>query len=174
MPGAAKDPVTGLTFQQDAWSRAVALAGLNESDAYRATYHPSPNCQPTTINEEASRLAHNPLIAARIAELKASLEAKTVTDAAAILTELKTIGMAAVSGPVRAADKVAALDKMAKVLGLYKEDRRNDERRPAITHITVVLSHGGQEDRVIEGVIGSIPMPEPDHDEKTTFDPPAE
>ena len=58
-----------------------------------------------------------------------------------ILRELKQVGFAAVQENVRPADKVSALDKMGKILGLYR-DNRPDGVQVQITKVTVVLNHG--------------------------------
>jgi len=55
---------------------------------------------------------------------------------------LKQVAYAAVKGDVRPADKVAALDKMSNILGLYRDDRVDRDQRPVVTHFTVVLNHG--------------------------------
>ena len=137
----AKDPITGLTQQQEAFAHAIALNGLNQADAYRQTYHPD-NSLPDTIIENASRLAHDSNVLARIQQLKASLHAEAVTDAAKIVAELAKAGHGDASGPLRWADKVAALDKMAKILGLYKEQDGGRERQAPVTQVTVVLDYG--------------------------------
>ena len=59
-----------------------------------------------------------------------------------VLQELKQIGFAAVKGDVRPADKIAALDKMSKILGLYRDDQGDRDQRPVVTQVTVVLNHG--------------------------------
>ena len=144
-----------LTNKQEKFARLIALEGLNQSDAYRQAYDVGPDTLPQTASSNGYELANNTHIALRITELKASLEAAAVTDAAAVLTELKTVGMAAISGhDVRPSDKVAALDKMAKILGLYKDQDDRDSRPAAITQVTIVLSQGGkvveEELRVVE------------------------
>mgnify|MGYP001574493004 FL=1 len=90
-----------------------------------------------------------------IHQLKASLQAEIVTDAAKILKELDKAGSGVATGPLRWADKVAALDKMAKLLGLYR-DVEDERPRAVITHVTVVLDHGPQSaPRVVEGEVVS-------------------
>ena len=59
-----------------------------------------------------------------------------------VLQKLTQVGYAAVKGDVRPADKVAALDKMSNILGLYRDDRADRDQRPVVTHFTVVLNHG--------------------------------
>mgnify|MGYP000126649006 CR=1 FL=1 len=59
------------------------------------------------------------------------------------IQELKQVGMASVTGDVRPSDKVAALDKMAKILGLYRDPEKDrDARAVQITKVTVVLDQG--------------------------------
>ena len=152
-----------LTAKQEAFAKAIALDGLTHSDAYRRSYDVSPDSLPSTTWSEANALAtENHHVATRIAELKASLVAEAVTDAASLVRELLTVGNVAIdSRNVRAADKVAALDKVAKILGLYKdtEDARS-ARPPVITNITVILNRGDEKraenlpGRVVEAASG--------------------
>ena len=47
---------------------------------------------------------------------------------------------------VRAADKTAALDKMAKIHGWYRDDRGDHNNRPFnVNSVTVILDHGNGE-----------------------------
>ena len=146
--GAAVDPTTGLTPQQEAFAQAVA-SGLSQSAASAKAYNWSPDTQRSTITEAASRLSADSNVAARIVGLRASLQAAAVTDAAKILTELAKAGHAEAYGPLRWSDKVSALDKMAKILGLYKEQDDGRARPVAITQVTVILDRGDRA-RVVE------------------------
>lgn len=131
-----------LTNKQEHFARLIALEGLNQSEAYRQAYDTS-NYLPSTVTEDASRLAANSNVLARIQELKASLQAEAVTNATSLVRELLTVGNVKVPAEhVRAADKVAALDKVAKILGLYKDNDEIRQRPVAITQITVILDHG--------------------------------
>jgi hypothetical protein len=145
-----------LTSKQERFAQLVALEGLSQSEAYRQAYDVSPDSAPTTIWDEASTIARNPLVAPRIAELKASLQAAAVTDAAKIVAELAKAGHGTAVGALRWADKVAALDKMAKILGLYNNQDAGRPPQVAITQITVILDHSGQPQvplrKVVEGV----------------------
>lgn len=47
---------------------------------------------------------------------------------------------APVQTPIRASDKIAAIDKMAKIAGIYKTDKQ--PQAAPITQITVILNHG--------------------------------
>ena len=151
-----------LTAKQEHFARLIALGGLSQHDAYLQAYNVRPGTDPATINDNGYTLAHHTDIAPRIAELKASLVDEAVTDAASLVKELLTVGNVQVpASHVRAADKVAALDKVAKILGLYKdtEDARSS-RPPVITNITVILSRGAGKEvvdlpgRVVEAASG--------------------
>lgn len=58
---------SGLTMKQEAFAQALAN-GASNADAYRAAYDAT-NMRETTIHSEASRLANNPLITARVRAL---------------------------------------------------------------------------------------------------------
>ena len=142
-PRNRRHPRRSLTSRQEHFAQLIALKGLTQAEAYRQAYN-AQNQSPETIYPDASTLAnHNPKVIARIQELKASLTSEVVTDAAKILKELDKAGSGVATGPLRWADKVAALDKMAKLLGLYR-DLEEERPRAVITNITVVLDHGGQ------------------------------
>ena len=153
-----------LTAKQEKFARLIALDGLNQSDAYRQAYDTT-NYLPSTITEDASRLAANSNVLARIQQLKASLQAEALVTAADLVRELLEVGTVKVpAGQVRASDKVAALDKVAKILGLYKSDEDRDTRPVPITQVTIILSQGGQqveESRIVEQVARPLePAPE--------------
>ena len=152
----ARDPITGVTLQQEAFSKAIALGHLHQNDAYRSAYDVSSDTLASTVNEEASRLVHNPNVAARIQQLKASLQAEALVSAADLVRELLEVGTVKVpAGQVRASDKVAALDKVAKILGLYKDTDERDTRPEPITQVTIILTQGGkqvEESRIVEQV----------------------
>lgn len=134
--GAAK-----LTVKQETFCQLIALEGLDQSEAYRQAYDVSLDTLPTTVWSEASRLVVNPKVAARIAELREAYQERALCSAEEVIKELMQVGMATVKGDVRPSDKVAALDKMAKILGLYREPDR-DSQSTQITQVTVILDHG--------------------------------
>lgn len=57
-----------LTPKQDKFAQAIALEGMNKSDAYRSAYDTS-RMTDKTVNEKASLLASNDKVRARIKEL---------------------------------------------------------------------------------------------------------
>lgn len=60
-----------LTAKQEAFCQAIA-SGMNQSDAYRASYDVRDTSKPEGLYVSASKLASNPKIANRIALLKQS------------------------------------------------------------------------------------------------------
>ena len=97
----------------------------------------------STVNDNAYTLAHHTDIAPRIAGLRAQIQERALCSAEEIIQELKRVGMATVAADVRPSDKVAALDKMAKILGLYRDPEKDwDAQAVQITKVTVVLDQG--------------------------------
>ena len=58
-----------LTDQQENFARAIALDGMNQSDAYRACYNTETERQ-ETVWDSASKLASHPEVSQRIKELR--------------------------------------------------------------------------------------------------------
>ena len=134
---------TKLTAKQETLCQLIALQGHDQSEAYRQAYDVSLDTLPATVWSEASRLVANPKVAARITELREAYQERAMVSAEEVIQELKQVGMAAVTGDVRPSDKVAALDKMAKILGLYRDPEKDrDSQAVQITRVTVVLDQG--------------------------------
>lgn len=155
-----------LTSQQEAFVLALIQDGMTQSDAYRAAYKAG-KMTPKQVHEEASRLASNPKVATRLAELRKEIEQRGVATAAQVLREASRIALfdprkllnddgtprrikdldddsaAAIAGlkvktlngpdgetleariaEYKIADKNAALEKLFKFHGLYKEDNK--------------------------------------------------
>lgn len=113
IPGEAK-----LTAKQDAACIAF-VKGMNQGDAYRSAYDTS-KMKPATINRAATELFANPIIAARVAELRAPVvkDARiTLEDHIAELADLKKGAKDA--GQFSAAIKAEEL--RGKVSGIYIE-----------------------------------------------------
>ena len=161
-----------LTPKQERVAQLVALEGLDQSEAYRQVYDVGPDTEPATVWSEASRLVADPKVSARIAELRATCQKQSIASRERIVEELAKVAFAErQEGPVRDADKTAALDKLAKVTGLYRDDQKDPNQHPInITHVTVVLSHGETETRevtpprphVIDGESHVVPGDETD------------
>lgn len=69
-----------LTDQQENFARAIALEGMNQSDAYRACYNTETERQ-ATVWDAASKLANHPEVAKRISELRGESASSQVMSA---------------------------------------------------------------------------------------------
>ena len=58
-----------LTPKQEAFAQAI-VAGVSQSDAYRAAYKVRPNTKPESVNQNASRIMANVNIMSRVSELR--------------------------------------------------------------------------------------------------------
>ncbi len=83
------------TSKQEKFAQAI-VDGANQSDAYRLVYD-TENMLPNTIHHEAYLLAGDHYVAARITELRQSLQDASFVTNTAILAELKQIGFANLS-----------------------------------------------------------------------------
>ena len=79
-------PAAKLTGKQEAFARAVALEGLDQTAAYSKAYDTS-KMAAETINKEASKLGLHPAIATRIDVLKAGATAVAVKKAGYTLAD---------------------------------------------------------------------------------------
>jgi phage terminase small subunit len=134
-----------LTPKQDLFARLIALDGVNQSDAYRRAYDAGA-MRPSTVHRNASALAVHDKVATRVAELRADARHAGLVDVKDLVTKLQEIAGAVTETPIRASDQIAALDKLAKLGGLYRDTSRDAPPAP-ITQITVILNHatGGGE-----------------------------
>ena len=154
-----------LTANQEHFARLVALEGYKQSDAYREAYE-CPHSSAATVNSEANTLMQHPQIAPMIESLKQTVQAQALVDHQEIVAHLKEIAFSKVKN-VRASDKNVALDKLAKISGLYQQE--SQENRPInITHVTVITTHGKEtrevsDTQVVDGE--GIPIPDEDTQE---------
>ena len=129
-----------LTSREEAFARLIALEGLGQSAAYRQTHNVSPDSKPETTWVNASHLATK--VQPRIAELRGAVQAQSVASRERIVEELAKVGYAErATGPVRDADKTAALKEIGRITGLYTEQPK-DQRPITLTKVTVVLDRG--------------------------------
>jgi hypothetical protein len=143
-----------LTPKQDHFARLVALDGVNQSDAYRRAYDAG-GMRSSTVNRNASALARHGKVTARVAELRADARHAGLVDVKELIEKLQAIAGGPVETPIRASDQIAALDKLAKLGGLYRDTSRDAPPAP-ITQITVVLHHAtgggeGAHGRTVDG-----------------------
>ena len=144
-------PTVKLTPKLEKIARLVALKGLSLSDAYRAAYDVGADTGFATINENAHKLSQHNGVALRVRELTEEVQAQSPESRQQILDELQAIIDAPMQQPVRASDKIAALDKLAKIHGLYRDDSKDKDHRPInITHVEIRMPGGKVETREIE------------------------
>ena len=79
-----------LTGKQEAFAQAVA-SGLTQAEAYRMSYDVSPETLNSTVWEEASRIANDRKVSARIALLKDEIAAKALWTREDSVRTLKTV-----------------------------------------------------------------------------------
>lgn len=108
-----------LTPKQEAFAVAVA-SGMNQSDAYRASFNVRPNTKDTSINVNASKLMADANIAQRVEELRKPIAQKAMVTLESHIAELKKLAkLATEEGQLSAAIK--AVELCGKVSGLYVE-----------------------------------------------------
>ncbi len=160
-----------LTPKQERFAQLIALEGLSQSDAYRQAYDVKPDTGIATINENSHKLSKHNGVVLRVEELTEGIQAQAIGSAQQVLEYLKKIGFRDPEGTVRVSDQVNALDKMAKILGLYRDADTDRGKAVAISQITVVLTGGRTEmhevaqyppDGVIEGKRQALPQDETD------------
>lgn len=121
----------GLTKKQEAFALAFVKLG-NASDAYRATYTTSKSTA-KTVHESASRLAADPKVAARIAQLRGRALEKAGMDAERTLQEIASVASQTPEDPVKYSDKLSALALLAKHHGLFEKDNKQRGENLAVT-----------------------------------------
>ena len=104
-----------LTPKQEAFAQAIALEGMNKSDAYRSAYDTS-KMSDKTVNEKASVLAGQDKITARVNELRATLVSPKIMSAQERLEWLTQLIQ---SENETTSDKLRATDIMNKMQGEY-------------------------------------------------------
>lgn len=115
-----------LTPKREKFAQAVA-SGMAQADAYRAAFNPKKS-KDATIHQEASRLAADRKVSARIIELRAPVIAEARYDLKTAMVECDE-AIALARSTESASAMVAAVQLKAKLNGLMVEDRKN-QRRP--------------------------------------------
>lgn len=104
-----------LTDKQEKFAQAIALEGMNYSDAYRSAYD-TENMTDGCVWTEASLLKDNQKVATRINELRNTLVSHKIMTAQERLEWLTTVIM---SEGETTRDKLSASDQMNKMQGEY-------------------------------------------------------
>ena len=137
-----------LTSKQEHFSQLVA-SGLTLSDAFRQSYDVLPTTPGTTLWDEASTLARHPLVAPRIQELKAAVQAAALAeiawDKAQLIRQADRHRELALSGGWRGVGSAnGALEIIGRATGILS-DKPRDQAPVHITKVVVVLSDGKQQ-----------------------------
>lgn len=112
----------GLTAKQEKFCQGVAK-GLSYSEAYREAYNANKMSE-KTIWENASRLAKNSRVTARLEELRSKIEEELIYSAKESFNKLKELqDKAELNGNINAAIKAEELK--GKLVNLYKEKEQN-------------------------------------------------
>ena len=103
-----------LTAKQEEFAKAI-VEGMNQADAYRSAYS-TKNMADKTVWENASRLAADSKVSARIKELRDQIATTKIMSAQRRLEWLTEVIM---NGDVSTSDKLKAADIMNKMQGEY-------------------------------------------------------
>ena len=145
-----------LTPKQESFSQAI-VSGLSQAAAYRSAYAADNMC-PEAIWVEASRLAANPLVTLRIAQLTDAVAKASITAAAWTLdrqVEESAVNLTGARKDSQWAAANGALANIGNLTGALKGTQAGPEIR--ITKVTVVL----KEPEGLPEVIDPVPsLPE--------------
>lgn len=100
-----------LTDQQENFARAIALEGMNQSDAYRSCYNTETDRQ-ETVWDAASKLANHPEVAQRINELRGMTASPKIMNAQERREKLTAIIEDPESSPREIMQAIDLLNKM--------------------------------------------------------------
>ena len=124
-----------LTPKQQTFADGI-LAGLNQTEAYKAAYDVSPDCLPSTVHNAAYALTQN-------AEIAATIEVARDTRRGWTLARVVEEGERNLAGSREAqqwASANGALQFLGKVTGVISEKPVADS--VSITRVTIVLDSG--------------------------------
>ena len=128
-------PAKGLTYNRDKFCHEVAQ-GASMSAAYRTAYD-AHGMKPTSVNERASRLMRDPLIQARVLDLKLPVTVASTITLESHLNDLLTLrDEARASGQTAAA--VTAEIARAKAAGIVS-DRLKIDHSGTVAHVIVPM-----------------------------------
>ena len=140
-----------LTPQQEKFAQLIA-SGMNQSGAYRAAYN-AKRMKALTVNNESSKLARNPHIAARVADIRKPIVERARYDLQEAMDESgKAMVLGLMLGQPSAV--VSAVALRAKLNGLDVEPRKN-EREPFTELSDAELDRAiAEADRIINAARG--------------------
>lgn len=123
-----------LTDKQESFARAIALDGMNQSDAYRACYDTETERQ-ETVWDAASKLASHPEVAQRIAELRGETATPQIMNAQKRREKLTSIIEDPDSSP---REVMQAIDLLNKMDGEYVQKVQAEVKSETTINIELV------------------------------------
>jgi phage terminase small subunit len=123
-----------LTDQQENFARAIALEGMNQSDAYRACYNTETERQ-ETVWSSASVLANDPKVAARIDELRGETAAPQIMSA---IQRREALTGIANDPNASYSDRMKAIDLLNKMDGEYVQKVQAEVKSETTINIELV------------------------------------
>lgn len=151
-----RDPVTGLTPQQETFAKALSL-GKSQSDAYREAYPRSLKWKPESLHVKASAMAANDKVKARLRVLGGKVqEIHTYTQAEALSEANEAFLLARKQEDPKA--MTSAVGMKAKIAGLLVSKVEIQKTvLDGLTHDEVkgLLAILDQADKEADGIGGS-------------------
>lgn len=133
--GALKKEVRDmLTDKQEKFARAIALDGMNQSDAYRACYDTETENQ-KTVWDNASQLANSTEVAQRIAELRGETATPQIMNA---IQRRETLTAIANNPEASLGDRMKAIDLLNKMDGEYVQKVQAEVKGETTINIELV------------------------------------
>jgi hypothetical protein len=136
---------TKLTHLQESFCQHI-VAGMNQTQAYKAAGYTWESMLPATVWEQASKLAAEHKVAARIQELRQPVVARVAWNLERFLGAAEDQRLAAV-----ATDQLAAANGALKLIGDATgllDHRSQQDTGIQVTRVTVVLNTGQPVDGV--------------------------
>lgn len=157
-----RDPITGLTVQQETFARAVSI-GKSQADAYREAYPRSLQWKDKSVHEKASAMAAQAKVMARVAFLREEAQKDAVYDvktAMAEANEALVIARATASAP----NIVKAVKLKCEIAGLLVkkiemvEDPLKDLTHEEAKHLLELLEKAESHGTVVAAEPGPSPV----------------
>lgn len=135
----------GLTPQQELFCKLM-FSGVPQIDAYRKAYN-CENAAPETVSRSAVSAAQRPMVIARMRQLQEAWEGRASLDALISKDEVQRgIASIAFDQTAKNADRLKALDMLAKMLGLYRAgDAPKDDSNETLAQVEEKLLRKVQE-----------------------------
>lgn len=102
------------------------LKGKSQRQAYYVAYPSSRNWKDNTVDSKASNFVRDDKVSARLQELRHQMEEENRISKNDIISQLGSIGLCDIDiDTIKPADKIKALELIAKLMGYDKPDSEN-------------------------------------------------